>query len=490
MWRSGTEVRDRRTARFVSGSTLVMLALAMSTFGLAPAAAQDAEDGEPQGAPIEITESHLYVSPITDAVPNILVSTFPPAAVCVLQPDLCPQRPDGYPDELPWREDVSSAINGVLDQGRDFPVQPIPPDSAAVSFLGGNTRYQTAIRFDAPAVPEGEEVMRFELTFPEGQPTYDASSPSFRRAVLAAFEAIQSQDPVVFAEGLAAALQETPIDTSKALALEACPLLKPFEPGGAPQASDEADMPRHEFDGEEVAAVDCTFGGNGVYDEDAEEWRVDLAFTAQAWADGELENHGILLRPIGAPNLAFGDADTTTNAQLVLDISEVTAVVETAEAFDPGDFGDFGDEDFGDDDFADDDFADAGGDDFGGGEFDAGAPDFSGGGDDLGAPLGSPEFPAGDEGDSFAADAPEVAAGPGMAEEPEVGLDAQAARPAGSTPVTPWWVWLLAPLLLGGAYLTGSAVLAPAPVVGASGGGALTRMLDKRGIATTAPTQI
>ncbi|WP_052667403.1 hypothetical protein [Nitriliruptor alkaliphilus] len=480
MWRSGTEVRDRRTARFVSGSTLVVLALAMSTFGLAPAAAQDTLDEEPQGSPVEITASHLYVSPVTDGAPNVLISTFPPAAVCVLQPDLCPERRDGYPDELPWREDVSSAINDGLDQGRDFPVQPVPPDSAAVSFLGGNTRYQTAILFDAPAVPEGEDVMRFELTFQQGSPTYDMSSPAFRRAVLAAFEAISAQDPVVFAEGLAAALQESPIDTSKALALEACPLLKRFEPAGAPQASDEADMPRHEFDGEEVAAVDCTFGGNGVYDEDADEWRVDLAFTAQAWADGELENHGVLLRPIGAPNLAFGDADTTTNAQLVLDLEDVTAVVETAEAFDPGDFGDFGD----------DDFAESEGDGFAGDEFDAGAPDLSDGGNGFAPSLESPEFPAGDEGDSFAADSPEVATGPEVAQEPEVGLDAQAARPAGSTPVTPWWVWLVAPLLLGGAYLTGSAVLAPAPVVGASGGGALTRMLDKRGLASTAPTQI
>jgi hypothetical protein len=491
--------RDRRTVRFASGSTLVMLAMALSAFGVAPAVAQDVggdeggEDGEgvesldqpDDGQPLEITGSALYVAPVTDTLPPTVTQSVPPAAVCVLQPDLCPDSLD------PVRSGVTGAIAQAQGEGRDFPVQPVPEGNAAVSFLAGVPRYQTAILFDTPAVPDGEDVMRYELTFAQSQPTYDASSPAFRRAVLGLFEAISAKDPVVFGEGLAAALQETPIDTSKVLALEACPLLEPFDPAGAPQASDEREMPRQEVDGEEVAAVDCTFGGNGVYDEAADLWRVDLAFTAQAWADGEIENHGVLLRPIGAPNLAFGDADTTTNAQLVLDITEVTASMETAEAFEPGDFESFDDaplaaeEDLAaEDGFAADD-----------GSFDADAPGFGDdGGDDLGDPMDSSEFDGAGDG-AFDADAPDVAdglEGPGEPGEPEVAVDAQATRPAGSEPITPWWVWMVAPLLLGGAYLTGSAVLAPASVTagGGGGGGALTRMLEKHPTSSSGPTRI
>jgi hypothetical protein len=185
-------------------------------------------------------------------------------------------------------------------------------------------RYQTAVLFDTPSVPEGEDVMRYELTFQQGDPSYDANSPSFRRAVLGTFEAIGSQDPAKFGEGLAAALtEEDVIDTSKIIGVEACPLLGEFEAQGAPQAKDDSELPQQEADGDEdktEPAVDCSLGGSGVYDEEAGVWRIDLAFTAQAWADGEIDNHGVLLRPIGAPNLAFGDADTTTNAQLALEL--------------------------------------------------------------------------------------------------------------------------------------------------------------------------
>lgn len=471
MLRTSFERRDRRAVRAVTGASLLLLALAMSTVGLAPATAQ-----EDEGTPVEIEASTLYVSPATDALPPILTSSVPPAAVCVVVPESCPETPEGVPS----RGDVAAGIGQAKDAAVDAPVQPVPADSAAVSFLGGVPRYQTALKFDAPAVPEGHDVMRFELTFPQSQPTYDASSPAFRRAVLAAFEAISSKDPADFVDGMVKALDEDPIDTSKLLAFEACPFLEEFTPGGAPQASDSEEMPQGEdADGNPAPAVDCMYGGNGVYDEEAGVWRADLAFTAQAWADGELQNHGILLRPIGAPNLAFGDADTSTNAQLVLDITEVTATMETAEAFDPGDFGDF-------DDPADDDFGSpAATDDLGGG-FDADAPGFE---SDAGAPLDSPEFPETASEDVPLADAPAVADELG-GEGTE--LDTQATQPAGTSPHTPWWVWTIAPLLLGGAYLTSSAVLAPAPALaaaGGGGGGALTRMLAKHA-ATTAPTQI
>jgi hypothetical protein len=488
MRRSEFEARGRRRVRLLSGGTLVAMALGLSGVALAPAAAQEADPeaedlaSPDDGEPLEIAASTLYVSPPTDALPPTLTGSVPPAAVCVLQPDLCPDSLD------PVRSGVTGAIGTAQDNAQDFPVQPVPADSAAVSFFGGVPRYQTAILFDAPAVPEGEDVMRYELTFAQGQPSYDANSPAFRRAVLGAFEAIGAQDPAKFGDGLAAALtEEDPIDTSKLISIEACPLLDEFTPGGAPQASDDAELPQQPADGDDEKtepAIDCTFGGNGVYDEEADVWRIDLAFTAQAWADGEIENHGVLLRPIGAPNLAFGDADTTTNAQLVLELTEVTAAMETAEAFEPGGFEDFDTPEGGDEAaFAEEDLG--GADDFAAdtsGDFDAG------GGDDFDAVGDSPDLDGGEE---FAADAPEVADGLEAGEGESTALDAQAARPAGSEAFTPWWVWLVAPLLIGGAYLTGSAVMAPAAVgAAAGGGGALTRMLEKRAAGTTPSTLI
>lgn len=479
MMRIGLGVHEGRTRRFVAGGTLLAVALALSSFGLAPAAAADGSadaadsadaaeggDGDAEAHPLEIEASTLYVSPVTDVLPPTLTQSVPPAAVCVLQPELCPESTE------PVRNLIVELFDRIQGNARDLPVQPVPPDSAAVSYLGGVPRYQTAIVFDPPPLPEGEDVMRYELTFAQSQPTYHFSSPAFRRVVLGAFEFISDRDePQVLFEGIAAALAEDVIDTSEVMTFEACPLLEPVEPGGAPLASEASELPHVEEDDEQVVAVDCTLGGNGVYDAEEDLWRVDLAFTAQAWAAGELDNHGVLLRPTGAPNLAFGDADTSTVAQVVLDLTDVTVAVETAEPFVAGEFEQPPvDEETpigGDDGFADDLPGDE-------------AFDLDAGGDDLAAPLAAPDFPGGDLDEvPFDAEAPAVADGLGAEGEPELALDAQVARPVGTEPMTPWWVWLVAPLLLGGAYLTGSAVLAPAPVVATGGGGALTRMLAK-----------
>ncbi len=483
----------RRHGRLASGGATLLLAVIVSGLGLAPAAAR-AADGDAagdapgadapapadDGGPLPIEGAALYVSPVTDAVPSMLTTSVPPAMVCVLQPDLCPERPDGYPEFLPWREDIPALFGAIQDEARDLPVQPVPPDTAAVSFLGGVTRYQTALLFDTPEVPDGEEVVRYEVSFPQAQPSYDVSSPLFRRAILAVFETLATQDPAVFAEGLAEAIGESPIDTSPVLSFEACPLLAPFEPAGAPLAADDGELPQHEDDGDTVTAVDCTFGGNGVYDADADVWRVDLAFAAQAWASGELDNHGVLLRPIGAPNLAFGDADTSTNAQLVLDIADVTAALETMEAFDPDDVADLGDvaAPLPTDPDLDGDLDD--------GSVDAGN-DLGGGGDPFGAPLDAPAFPTGDE-TVFDEAAPAVA--DDLVAAPDT-VGGQAARPAAAVPSTPWWVWLSVPLLLVGAYLTGSSVLAPAAVTGRPDDqGALSRLLAKHAATASSPTQI
>ncbi|MEX2503757.1 MAG: hypothetical protein WD378_02835 [Egicoccus sp.] len=452
--------------------------LVLATLGFAPALAQEADPGDepdpgaeaaaPAGAPLEVEASTLYVSPTTDAIPPTLRNQFPPSAVCVVQPDLCPESAD------PLRKGVVDGMKAVNDNEQPSPVQPVPPDTAAVSFLGGQTRYQTAIRFVVPDVPAGQEIVSFTITVPQSQPSYEAGSPAFRRAVLAVFETIGPQDPAILADGLAAALEEDPVEVDPGLiGIEACPLLSEFTPGGAPQASPDTALPQREEGEQKVVDVDCIFGTNAVRAE-GENWVFDLTFTAAAWASGELENHGLLLRPIGAPNLAFGDPDTSTTAQVALDLAAVTAAMETAEPAPPVDG-------LPAEGAPPAEVADAG---LGGGGFDDGGFDDSGGFDDGGfEETGGGLADVGDFEETPLTDDGGVAPGAEVADPAADEAPQAAVVPAAEEgPAQPWWVWLLVPIFVGGAYATSQALTGAAGAgTGAAGGGALSRLMARRG---------
>ena len=463
--------RRRRPARRV-GHVVVITWLVAALAGM-PAAAQDGA-GDPagtgdQGASLTITASTLYVSPTTDAIPPTLRRQVPPEAVCVLRPELCPQATE------PLRQAIVGGLRQINENEPAAPVQPVPPDTAAVSFLGGQTRYQTAVQFDLPAVPAGEEVVAFTVTLPQSQPSYEVGSPAFRRAVLAAFETVGPQDPAVLAEGLAAALQEDPVEVDPGLiGVEACPLLSAFTPGGAPQASPDDDLPRRSDGDADEVDVDCIFGANGVRTESGD-WAFDLTFTAAAWLSGEIDNHGLLLRPIGAPNLAFGDPDTSTSAQVALDLTEARGDLQTApaapplEGLPPDGFEDpvvaDGEDPFGDD-VAGDGFADAG--DFDSGGFD----EVDGGG---GGMADAPAFDDAEVADGGALDA-EVAAG--AAAGAATGASTLAADEAGVA--GQWWLWLLIPVFLGGAYALSQALVPGGVALTGTGSGALSRLVARR----------
>jgi hypothetical protein len=436
----------------------------------------DDAGGPPAGAEeieLEITESVLYASPVTETLPPTLTQSLPPQAVCVVRPEACP-------DFLqPASDGFSGGIGTIQDEMEVSPVQPIPDDTVAASYLGGVERYESAVKFDVPDVPEGEEVATFSVSFPMEQPSYDMNSPMFQDLILAMFQTIGDGDPAVFGERLPEVLQKQPIDIdADAIGMEACPLLEPFEPGGAPEASHSDDMPRDEDTGE--ALVDCVVGSGASFDEETERWSFDLTFAAEAWNSGELENHGGLIRPTGGPNLAFGDADTTTNAQIVLGLEDVTVAMDTAEpppeaapldapSLDDG--GDFGEEPADSMAFEADEggFDEGGGfDDAAGGDAGAGmgeAPDVDG--PEVADDMGAPE-------DGEAVDEPAVAS-PQLDE----------ATPAGGPVDAPWWIWLLVPAFAGGAYLVTNALTAPvtAGAAGAAtgGGGAMSRLVSKSG---------
>jgi hypothetical protein len=433
------------------------------------------DDGDDLGGPppeaeeleLEILETALYAHPATDVLPPTLVgSGVPPNAVCAVQPEFCPDA----------REPISDAVMGatgtVQDEMEVSPVQPIPPDTLAASYLGGHERYESAMKFDLPPVPDGEEVTSFRVSLPMEQPSYDMNSPMFQDFFLAAFEFIGEQDPGILAERLPEVLQEDPIEIdSDVVGMEACPLLEPFEPEGAPQAAHADEIPRDEETGEPL--IDCVVGSGASFDEETERWSFDLTFAAEAWSSGELENHGVLIRPTGGPNLAFGDPDTSTNAQVVLGTDDVTVAMDSAEPPPPA-------EPLGDEAGlppAEDDFDDQAADGMAFEEDDGGFDDAGG---DAGAGMGeAPDV-----------DGPEVADGEmgapeegGPVDEPAVASpQLDEATPAGGPVDAPWWIWLLVPAFAGGAYLVTNALTAPvtagAPVT-AERGGAMSRLVSR-----------
>lgn len=301
----------RRASRRHLGLALMVAALVGALTAGGPAMAQDAAEVD---APVRAKALITY--PANDVIPDTLLTQFPPQVVCVVFPDACPESLE------PVREPIGDQLKDVDANDQTSPLQPANPDGLTVTYFGGNPRYASAVQVELPDVPDGEQVDEFVLTFPQGQPSFSFDSPLFRRIVNAIIQTAGSQDPEVFQEQLGKALEEEP-STQPLLGIEACPLTVPVpEDAEPPQSVPVAEISEENVDGELVPAVDCLFGSNGAFDADAGTWSFDLTTAARAWADGTLEDHGVLLRPTGAPNLAFGDPDTSTNAQVVLDVAE------------------------------------------------------------------------------------------------------------------------------------------------------------------------
>ncbi len=426
----------------------------MHVLATAPALAQGSgDDASEVEAPVEAQALIAY--PANDVIPDTVLGQFPPQVVCVVVPDACPESLE------PVREPIAGVLREVDANQETSPLQPANPDGLTITYSGGTPRYASAVKVQLPEVPAGEEVDEFVLTFPQGQPSFSFDSPVFRRAVLAAVATAGEQDPEVFQAQLAKALEEEPI-TQPLLQIEACPLTVAMPADAAPpQSAPVRDISEENVDGELVPAVDCLYGSNGRFDEDAGTWSFDLTFAAKAWADGSLENHGILLRPTGAPNLAFGDPDTSTNAQVVLDLAEAPkATFASSEPPPPP---------------APLAPAPATG---------SSAPSSSTSPSMVSQPPSSQMFaspPSTSSGTATPSTPPAEVAPPQTAPAADAGsqdvaLDAVPASQEG--PTTPWTVWLLLVPFAGGAWLTARSLAEDVAVAGPRRGGALTRLVD------------
>jgi len=438
---------DRRTQGRL-GLVLMATALVGAVVAATPAAAQDGGQDE---VDTPVQAHALLAYPVNDVVPDTAFSGVPPQVVCVVEPQACPESLE------PVREPIAGALSEVDRNQQTSPLQPTQPDALTIAYVGGAPRYASAVQVKLPTVPAGEQFDQFVLRVPQGQPSFSYDSPAFRRVVLGAIQAAGGQDPEAFQEQLARALEEEEPLAEPVLGIEACPLTVPVpEDAEPPQSRPVSSVSQENADGGAEAAVDCLYGANGTFDEKTQSWSFDLTFAAQAWADGTLDDNGVLLRPTGAPNLAFGDPDTSTNAQVVLDIARApTATFSTSTPPPPP------------------------------------APlapapalgDTTGTAPSTAAPSSTSSFsspPSGPvDGGSVSMDTPaaEVAppqTAPSAGQEPTVALDATPATSPGSWP----WSWLLLPVFAAGAWLTARSLTAEVVVTGARRGGALSRLVD------------
>src|SRR5690606_10613976 len=135
--------------------------------------------------------------------------------------------------------------------------------------------------------------------------------------VLQIVSQLSEQDPQKILDAVQRALTgEVPLVTQTVTGIEACPIVEPWEAGSAQGAG---------LDGVRLPDVDCLLGPSGQLDPDTGPWTFGLACAARAWLDGRdgqsFPNEGILLRPVGAPNLAYGDPDLSTNWLVSLSIA-------------------------------------------------------------------------------------------------------------------------------------------------------------------------
>lgn len=423
-----------------------------------PAFAQDGgEEAEEVETPVEAAALITY--PANDAIPDTLLSQFPPQVVCVVFPEACPESLQ------PVREPIGGVLKEVDDNDQTSPLQPANPEGLTVTYTAGTPRYASAVQVQLPDVPEDEEVDQFVLSFPQGQPTFSFDSPLFRRVVLAVVATAGSQDPETFQEQMAKAQEEEPL-SEPLLGIEACPLTVPIpEDAQAPQSVPVSEISEENADGEAEPAVNCLFGSNGQFDEDEQRWSFDLTFAAKAWADGTLDNHGILLRPTGAPNLAFGDPDTSTNAQVVLDLAEEPRALfasskpapppePLAPLPPPSNSG------TGDSTGTADSSASTG-------STSSSSPSST--------PISSP--PSAPSGGTATTDTPPAEVAPPETAPPSAGQQDVAMDAAGQEgPTTPWVVWLLVVPFAGGAWLTARSLGEDLVLTGATSNGALTRL--------------
>lgn len=295
-------MRRRSTLR----RTMLVASIALAAVGswAAPGRAAD------QQQVAEVERQAYFTRPATSAAPPVLLDGFPPSTACLVA------GLAGFPEAC--GEDISDVTDQLgLGDGLPVPVtpdsqvvQPVAPGTLPIGMAAGQERYASLLRFNLPILPAGQEFAKIELLMRPDGVGYAAESPAFRQMVLAAISQVSDQDPQQFADVLAdVAAGETAAVAESITGIEACPATEGWDGGDAQDAG---------TDGERIPDVDCLIGTTGEFDASSDTWVFDITFAVQAWTTGGLAgesipNEGLVLRPLGAENLAYGDPDLSTN---------------------------------------------------------------------------------------------------------------------------------------------------------------------------------
>ncbi|MDX1659628.1 MAG: hypothetical protein R3343_12470 [Nitriliruptorales bacterium] len=453
------------------------IATVLATGG--PVSAQEAEQLPEDAKEATVTKAGFYDAPLSDVIPPSVLESFPPQVLCLVVVKAC--TGDLHEDQPDQVNEGFDTVTGGVEEGTgttqendpNEPASPVPPESLPVSVTTGQDRYRSAVAFELPSVPSGHQVDSFKVYLSESQPTGGISSPALRQAVLAGLTCARTSDdsfvsnleeetgqevPEQFADlrscqqsQFEKILTQDPIEQNP-LGLEMCPI------ADNPSTEDK----NAEWEGERsqdpdnIPETDCFLGANGKRLEDGT-WEFDMTFALDAWSSGEIPNQGVLVVPQGAPNFAFGDPDSSFNKQVTFEQS-VQYTIATSEEPDPVGF-------------PSSDFGSTSSSSSGSSSFSAPSGGTSGNVESFSAPAN--EEPQSEP-------APEVATNTGTEQQPNT--EPVAAGPQ-EQPGAAWYTWLLAPVFLGGAYLTAQSLTAPAASALASGPkeGAMTRLLQQQG---------
>lgn len=294
--------RFPRAVRSLVGAAVLLVGVAGGVVVSAGAAEQE------QQAPI--SRQAYFTYPATQVLPPVLLNGFPPSTACLVAglvgvAQVCGEEVAGIGNDL----GLSDGIPVVPTPDADI-AQPIAPGTSPVGMLGGQQRWVSLFQLALPAPPAGEQFGSLEIVFHQDGLNFAFESPAFRDAVLTAISQVSAQDPAQFAALVQRiAGEDVPVFTETITGLEACPVKEGWNAGDAQNAGQG---------GSRVPAVNCVLGSTAVYDPEQQTFTFDLTFAAQAWTtggpDGDvLPNEGFLIRPVGAPNLAYGDPDFSTN---------------------------------------------------------------------------------------------------------------------------------------------------------------------------------
>jgi hypothetical protein len=399
-------------------------------------------------APAVVSREAYFTYPITQTTPAVLRNGFPPATACLVAglvgvPQLCGSEVQqvaallGLTDGLP----IPITADGDL-------AQPVAlPGTTPVGMFGGQPRYVSLAALNLPPLAAGQRYGKFELVLHQDGVNFAIESPALRDVVLQLVAQLEDQDPAKVSDAITRALTgEVPLATNTITGIEACAVIQPWNAGRGQGAS---------LDGSRLPDVDCLTGTTGTFDTASKAWIFDLTFAAQAWTEGVdgkvLANQGIMLRPLGAPNFAYGDPDLSTNWVVSLADSTTTdAALRPLVRYTT---------------VTDDDGA-------------------------VVDPGGTVDLPA------FGSDETPIDFGPGV-ESPSTGsgdgsgrgaLRVPSARIARTHRSTPGWIWLALPLGLVGAYMLDQS-LSATPAAMRRRPGALTKLEAVRAHAAAPPPQ-